>query len=232
MAIPFETLKREAVQLERQLEDKVARYQQLTQKISAAGNNFVGSSADHLSRAELGLQHSDLTAQQQDIQLLFNQLSDLINKRLSGLAITPSQRATAQRYQDILQDLRSDYEKSNQLLRRARERQELMAGAAVDANGSSSDAAMESLLRERNHIQNSLNTAASVVGQAESVRQDLHWQGRSLRSTGNLMMQIAGNIPGVNQLVESIRRRRSQDDRVVAAVIASCIVFTLWYLFG
>lgn len=208
----------------------------MTQKLSAASNNnFVTNSVDHLSRAEQGIQHhADLTEQQENIQYLFNQLSDLINKKLKGLAITPSQRATSQRYQDILQDLRSDYEKSNQLLRRARERQELLAGASTDTNnnGSSNDAAMDSLLRERNHIQNSMNTAASVVGQAESVRQDLHWQGRSLRSTGNVMSQIAGNIPGVNHLVDAIRRRRSQDDKVVAGVIASCIVFTLWYLFG
>lgn len=178
------------------------------------------------------MQDSDLTAQQQEIQHLFNQLSDLINKRLKAIIITPSQSATSQRYQDILQDLRADYEKSNQLLRRAKERQELLGGAAPESGGSPNDAAMESLLRERNHIQNSMNAAASVIGQAENVRQDLHWQGRSLRSTGSLMSQLAGNIPGINTIVEQIRRRRSQDDRVVAGVIASCIVFTLWYLFG
>lgn len=146
--------------------------------------------------------------------------------------MTPSQRATCQRYQDILQDLRADYEKSNQLLRRAQERQELLAGASPVSGGSVNDPAMESLLRERNHIQNSMNAAASVVGQAESIRQDLYGQGRSLRATSSLMSQIAGNIPGINTLVEQIRRRRLQDDKVVAGVIAFCIVFTLWYLFG
>jgi golgi SNAP receptor complex member 1 len=185
-----------------------------------------------MSRLEQGLQDSDLTTQQQDIQFLFNQLSELINKRLKAVIVTPSQRATSQRYQDILQDLRADYEKSNQILRRAKERQELMAGASTVSNGSPNDAAMESLLRERNHIQNSMNAAANVIGQAENVRQDLYWQGRTLRSTSSLMSQIAGNIPGVNTLVEQIRRRRSQDDRVVAGVIAFCIIFTLWYLFG
>jgi Snare region anchored in the vesicle membrane C-terminus len=279
MTTPFETLKREAVSLERQLEEKIGRYQQvrcnnlqndlinwshhrllrlsnikswvrvflyghsrfqciyccsfllfvlyesftrqfkLTQQLSS--NN---GSVDYMSRVEQGLQDSELTTQQQDIQFLFNQLSDLINKRLKAVIVTPSQRATSQRYQEILQDLRADYEKSNQILRRARERQELMAGAAPSSNGSPNDAAMDSLLRERNHIQNSMNAAANVIGQAENIRQDLHWQGRTLRSTGSLMSQIAGNIPGINILVEQIRRRRSQDDRIVAGVIACCII--------
>lgn len=91
---------------------------------------------------------------------------------------------------------------------------------------------MDSLLRERNHIQNSMSAASSVLGQAENIRQDLHWQGRSLRSTGSLMGQIASNIPGINHLVDQIRRRRLQDDKVVAGVIATCVVFTLWYMFG
>ena len=143
-----------------------------------------------------------------------------------------SQRATTQRCQDILQDLHSDYEKSNQLLRRTRERQELLAGASPESGGSPNDVAMESLLRERNHIQSSMNVAANVISQAENIRQDLHWQGRSLRSTGTVMSQIASNIPGLNHLVDQIRRRRLQDDKVVAGVIATCIVFTLWYMFG
>jgi golgi SNAP receptor complex member 1 len=189
------------------------------------------SGTDALSRAEQGLQQ-DLTAYQQDIQFLFTQLTDLIGKKLSPAAVTPSQRAVCQRYQDVIQDLKADYEKSVQILKRARERHELLGGAVSPNSGNGNDPAMDSLLRERNHISNSMNAAASVIGQAEAVRSDLHGQGRSLRNTGGVMAQIAGNIPGLNTIVEHIRRRRSQDDKIVAVVIASCIVFTLWYVLG
>jgi Golgi SNAP receptor complex protein 1 len=94
------------------------------------------------------------------------------------------------------------------------------------------DANMEHLLRERNHIGNSLNAANSVLGQADSIRADLHGQGRSLRGSQSLMNQLTTNIPGLNHLVDQIRRKRSRDDKIVAAVIASCVVFTLWYMFG
>jgi Golgi SNAP receptor complex protein 1 len=141
------------------------------------------------------------------------------------------------RYREILLDLRGDFDKSIQSVRRAKERKELFLGssssaAAAAGGGAAADPAMDHLLRERNHIQNSMNAAASVIGQADAVRQDLYGQGRSLRGTGALMSQLTANIPGLNQLVEHIRRRRSRDDKIVAGVIASCIVFTLWYVFG
>lgn len=165
--------------------------------------------------------------------MLFAQLSDLIAKKLSPAAVTPSQRAVCQRYQDVIQDLRADYEKTAQILKRARERHELLGGATSPVSGGTGqDAAMDSLLRERNHISNSMNAASAVIGQAEAVRSDLHWQGRSLRNTGSVMGQIASNIPGLNTVVESIRRRRLQDDKIVAVVIALCIVFTFWYVLG
>ena len=194
-----------------------------------------------LARAEQGLMMSNTannTASeehvlQQEIPRLFQQLHDLVQSQLQVAATTPSQRAVGNRYRDILQDLRSDYDKSLTVLQRAKERRELFSGSSAGSDdGNGPDSGMESLLRERNHIQNSMSAANAVLGQAESVRSDLQWQGRSLRSAGSTLAHMASNIPGVNQLVDQIRRRRSRDDNIVAGVIASCILFTLWYVFG
>jgi Golgi SNAP receptor complex protein 1 len=208
---------------------------QLTHKWSAAAHSTELSS---LSRAEQGMSNnsSDTTdimaSLQQEITRLFAQLHDLIHSKLVHAAITPSQRAVSNRYRDIYQDLRSDYDKNVTVLQRAKERHELLATASPENKDGGSDSGMDSLLRERNHIQNSMSAASSVLGQAESVRQDLRWQGRSLRSTGTVIGQMLTTIPGVNHLVEQIRRRRSRDDKILAGVISSCILFTLWYLFG
>lgn len=169
---------------------------------------------------------------QQEVPRLFSQMHDLIHTKLITAATTPSQRAVGNRYRDILQDLRSDYEKNLAVLKRAKERYELLASASSTASDDGADAGMDSLLRERNHINNSMNAASAVLGQAESIRSDLRWQGRSLRNAGSVIQSMITTIPGLNHLVEQIRRRRSRDDRIVAGVIASCIVFTLWYLLG
>jgi golgi SNAP receptor complex member 1 len=216
-------------------------WNQLTQKFSA--------SSDALSRAEQGNSyndndnnsthnHGDVMAQQQEIQSLFAQLTDLIAKKLTPTAVTPAQRAVTTRYHDVLSDLRADFDRATIHYQRARDRYELLGGGgganavAPPSSSNGDSAAMEVLLRERNHIHSSLNAVSSVLGQAEAVRSDLHGQGRSLRNTSGIMGQIAGNIPGLNTIVDAIRRRRSSDDKVVAAVIALCIFFTLWYVFG
>lgn len=171
---------------------------------------------------------------QPEVTRLVQRLQDLISSRLAASATTSSQQASVKRYREIVLDLRGDFDKSIVSVRRAKERRELLGSSSVTAASGAGgvDPAMEHLLRERNHIQNSMSAAASVIGQADAVRQDLYGQGRSLRGTGALMAQLTSNIPGLNTLVDQIRRRRSRDDKIVAGVIASCIVFTLWYVFG
>ena len=189
-----------------------------------------------LSKTEQGsspaVSWDEETSVQQEIQRLLNHLQDLISGRLTQAARNPSQHAVVGRYRDIMMDLRSDFEKSQQTVRRAAERRELLQGSSATSVDSGNDPATEHLLRERNHIQNSMNSINNVVGQAEAVGHDLRYQSRSLRNTQSLIGQITGNIPGLNTLVEQIRRKRSRDDVIVAGVIAVCVVFTLWYMFG
>jgi golgi SNAP receptor complex member 1 len=169
---------------------------------------------------------------QQEIQRLLSNLQDIISSRLPTFASGPSQQAVVTRYRDILLDLRADFEKSRQTVRRASERKELLGSTSGAGLSSGMDPAMEHLLRERNHINNSMNAAHNVIGQADAIRSDLRLQGRSLRSAGSMLGQLTTHIPGLNHLVDQIRRKRSRDDKIVAAVIASCITFTLWYVLG
>ena len=178
-----------------------------------------------MSLAESG---NDLNTYQAEVDLICRQLNDHLNNELRPAAITPSQRASTNRYFEIVNDLRNEFETAFRNVKRQLERHELLGGSGPS---SGNDTGMDSLLRERNHISNSLNIAGSVLGQAENIRSDLHYQGRSIRNTGGLMGQIAGNVPGLNNLIDNIRARRLQDDKVVAATIAGCIVFTLWYVF-
>ena len=135
------------------------------------------------------------------------------------------------RYREILFDLSGDFEKARQTHVRKQERAKLMEGARTDGSGEETDPGMEHLMRERNHIGNSMNAASSVIAQASEVRSDLRLQGLSLGRVQSTMGMIASNIPGLNTLVEKIRRKKSLDDKIVAGVIASCILFTLWYIF-
>jgi Golgi SNAP receptor complex protein 1 len=213
---------------------------------TSTNTSTAGTSTSSLNRAEqgTGLANAASIAKQQwdeeavlrqDMSLLINQLQKLVGQDMVSAATTPHATAIVNRYQTILSDLRADMDKTVARVRQAKERQELMGGmnnANSGSSGGNIDPAMEHLLRERNHIHNSQRAADSVLGQADNIRSDLRTQGRSLRSTGSLLGQITQNVPGLNHLVEHIRRRRSRDDYIVAGVIASCILITMWYVFG
>lgn len=200
------------------------------------GNN------NNINNNKLALLWDEQAVQQRDMNLLVGQLQTLVNVDMSRAATTPHGQAVTARYQTILADLRSDIDKTSARIRQAKERQELMSGTGTtNTNNASrgggggmgvSDPAMEHLLRERNHIGNSMLLADNVLGQADNIRSDLRNQGRSLRNTGSLLHIMTTNVPGLGHLVEQIRRRRSRDDYIVAGVISSCVLLTLWYIFG
>jgi Golgi SNAP receptor complex protein 1 len=201
---------------------------QLVQSIPDSSNDlFLAESGMHTTEDEATLRH--------DIQRTLTTLQDLITTQLQPASErVGSQNAMllVKRYREILFDLTGDFEKARQANVRKQERAKLLEGARSNSQGDGTDPAMDHLLRERNHIGNSLNAADAVINQASEVRSDLRNQGMSLGRVTTTMGKIAGNIPGLNTLVEGIRRKRSKDDKIVAGVIASCILFTLWYVIG
>ena len=177
----------------------------------------------------------DEAALRHDIQRTMTNLQDLVNTQLQPAAERSGKSLLVKRYREILFDLSGDFEKSRQAHTRKMERAKLMEGASANRRKSPleiDNMGMDHLMRERSHISNSQSAAAAVINQAVEIRNDLRSQGFSLGRAQGAMGQIANNIPGINTLVEQIRKKRSKDDMIVAGVIASCILFTLWYLFG
>jgi len=258
----FDSLRREATKLERVLEDKVSRYQQLAQRLATGGADgsdlhFSGSGRSSLlDAAETGTMPSTSTTSKNsssdeereertladDIHRALARMSDLIDSRMAPAAAQSGRSQHAllvKRYREIHFDCSADFQKTSASVSRRREAAELFRGASDrdgsadgDGDASNRDPEMEQLLRERNSLGGALRSAASVLGQASEVRSDLRNQGQSLRNVGGKVLNIASNVPGLNTLVEGIRRRRNKDDLVVSGVIAACILFTLWYLFA
>jgi len=261
----FDRLRREATKLERHLEERVGRYQQLAQSLTT-GNDTFGSpptsgSASSLYAAEAGLArhpnsatpdaanvarlNEEESALAADINRTISAMTDLIERKMMPCAERTGKSQhilLVKRYREILFDCSADFKKTSAAVARKREQMELFRGASSRAaSGGSSghgqgngedDEAMEHLLRERNAIGNSLQTADSVLGQAAEVHSELRSQGSALRGVRGTMMSIANNVPGLNRLIDNIRKKRNKDDMIVSGVIAACILFTLWYVLG
>jgi len=261
----FDVLRREATKLERSLEDKIARYHQLAQRLTSGGmdpknslldglhtsssnthqrlspststnpSNTTSSSNDTFSPEEEASLSSEITRS-------LNLLSDLINTRMAPAAeqTNKSQHALlVKRYREILFDSTADFQKTAQGLSRRREQLQLFRGASStpqgggdENNGDEEDPAMEHLMRERNSIQGAMDGAKSVIGQAAEIEGSLRNQGGALKGVSGTVLKMASQIPGLDGLVDQIRRKRNKDDFVVSGVIAACVLFTLWYLFG
>lgn len=229
----FDSLRREATKLERHLEDRVSRYQQLAQKL----NSHEKSLDSLLNSAETGsvIPTEEEATLRNDIQRTLSTLSDLIQEKLAPAADRSGKsqhQLLVKRYREILFDLTGDFQKTSALFNRKKEQLELFAGANTQGGAGEQDESMKHLMRERHHINNSLDASAAVINQASEIHSDLRTQGLSLRGVQGTILRITSNIPGLNRLVENIRRRRSRDDLVVSGVIAACILFTLWYVFG
>jgi Golgi SNAP receptor complex protein 1 len=251
---PFDALRREATKLERSLEDKIARYHELAQKITTGtDNDHHQTSLQHrttnlLEAAENGtLSVSNSPSQDEnleieetnlakDINRTLTLLSDLINTKMSPSA-SQSNNAhhslLVKRYREIVFDCTNDFKKTNRAIMKKREQNDLFRGAnTAGSGGKEEDPAMEALLRERNAIGNSLASATSVLNQASEIRSELRNQGNALKNVGNKVLVMASRVPGLNGLIENIRRKRGKDDVIVSCVIAVCILFTLWYVMG
>jgi|EP00979_Chaetoceros_neogracilis_P012579 Golgi SNAP receptor complex protein 1 len=236
----FDTLRREATKLERNLEDKISRYHLLAQKIqvdSPLTHRSVSQTSSSLEAAESGSVTNSVNEENllaNEINRTLGQMNDLINTKMAPAAersMKAQHSLLVKRYREILFDSTNDFKKASGAIHRKRESMELFSGAG--SNGMQvEDPAMEQLLRERNAIGNSIKSATSVLNQASDIRNELRNQGMALKGVGTKVLNMAGKIPGLNGLIDNIRRRRGRDDMVVSGTIAVCVLFTLWYVLG
>ena len=208
--------------------------QQSSLMIDSGGSSSSYTTNSQTNKSNLDEEEATLS---KDIHRTMSTMTELINTKMAPAAERTGRSQhllLVKRYREILFDCGADFNKTSAAVARRREAKELFRGATAGNGGGGGGAnpEMEQLLRERNAIDNSMKSANSVLNQAASVRTELRSQGASLRGVGGTMAAIAGNIPGLNGLIDKIRKKRQQDDRVVSGVVAACILFTLWYLFG
>ena len=174
----FDTLRREATKLERNLEDKISRYHLLAQKIqvdSPLTHRSSSNTSSSLEAAEAGSNSNSANEENllaNEINRTLGQMNDLINTKMAPAAERSNKAQHSllvKRYREILFDSTNDFKKASGAIHRKRESMELFSGAG--SNGMQvEDPAMEQLLRERNAIGNSLKSASSVLNQAGDIR--------------------------------------------------------------
>lgn len=224
----WEDVRKEARKLEGELDVKLAAYAKLCSgfEVNYRHKNSDASSlgADQLAQSKAA-----------ELEDLLQRLSDL-NDEMGGLTggIHDSRSHTLARHRDILQEFTQEFRRLNSTLGAARDRVQLMSGGSDSPHIGLTMAASGTgaLLRERQTIQTSTNAIDDVISQAQQVSTNLVDQRKMFDTVLDKLVQLGSRFPVINSLLNAIRRKKSKDTLVLSAVIASCILFTIIYLWS
>jgi len=225
MAEDWETLRRQAKQIEGVLEEKVSAYSRLAQRMHS---DMLYDEENPLME---GQEEQSLAI---DIENLLASLAEC-NERMSACVATGTRTANAallQRYREIYFDYKRDFDETGCAIQRKREQVELFRGATAARVGADADSGMSHLYREQDALDSSLRSAGSVIGQAGQVRSALWSQRKSLAASGGALGQLSNRFPSIGRVIVAIQQRRYRDNMVVGFVIAVCICFAIWWLIG
>jgi len=91
---------------------------------------------------------------------------------------------------------------------------------------------MDSLQREMEHTRNSERLIDEQINIALDTRDSLTNQREVLKAVQTKLNDLVNKFPLINNLVSKINFRKRRDTIILGVVIALCLVFMLWYVFG
>lgn len=135
-----------------------------------------------------------------------------------------------QRHRDVYQDYVREFRRTKTNVQTALDQANLLTGVRNDIDAYKSSAA-DSLLAERGRIDTSHRMIDETLEQAYETRSEFARQRTSLGSIQTRMAGVLNTIPGINNILSMIHKRRRRDSFIIGGLIGVCIFFLLTYLF-
>ena len=99
----------------------------------------------------------------------------------------------------------------------------------LGGSGLSQSQIHQQLLRERSGLQSATNAADEVISQAQSQALALGQQRSLLIDIDSKVGSVGQKFPVMNSIMTSIRRKKSREQLILSAVVASCLLFIIIY---
>lgn len=220
----WEELRKEARKIEGDLDVKLSSYAKLGARFTQGdtGSPTLGSSRSWKSM-------------EMEIQSLLEKLLD-INDSMSRCAASaaPATSVTQKlaRHRDILHEYTQEFRRIKGNMNTMREHAELLSSVRDDISEYKASGSMSpkvQLLRERAAIHGSISHIDEVISQAQATRSVLGSQRALFGDVGGKVKLLSEKFPVIRGLLGSIRRKRSRDTLILAAVIAACTLFLIIY---
>lgn len=215
----WDALRKQARKLEAQLDEQMHSYRKL---VSSKGSTKVDTTENDL---ESGIDWLLKQLQQVNIQM-----QDWVSSGGSEMV-----SHTLTRHQEILQDLTQEFYRLRSSLKAKQEHASLLEDFREfdrtrldleDGVGSPEQA----LLKEHASINRSTGQMDSVISQAQATLGALVFQRSTFGGINSKLSNVSSRLPSVNQILSSIKRKKSMDTIILALVASVCtfLIFIYW----
>ncbi|OAY65888.1 Golgi SNAP receptor complex member 1-1 isoform X2 [Ananas comosus] len=214
-ASSWDALRKQARKLEAQIDDQMNSYRRLVATKPDGSENDLESGIERLLK---------------QLQQVNTQMQTWVS---SGGSEVLSHTLT--RHKEILQDLTQEFYRLRGSLRAKQEHASLLLDfrdfdrAKLDVEeGAGSDG--QALLREQAVISRSSGQMDSLISHAQSTLGTLVLQRSTFGGISTKITNVSSRLPGVNQILSSIRRKKSMDTIILSLVASVCtfLIFIYW----
>ncbi|XP_036392871.1 Golgi SNAP receptor complex member 1 [Megalops cyprinoides] len=238
----WEDLRRQARQLENELDLKLVSFSKLCTSYSSSHDRHHGDSSDTTPLLNNSTQGRLFETMAVEIEQLLAKLTG-VNDKLAEYISTPgvaSQNAalmhTLQRHRDILQDYTHEFHKTKGNFLAIREREDLLGSVRKDIESYKSSSGVnnrrtEVLLKEHEHLRNSDRLIDDTISIAMATKENMTSQRGMLKSIQSRVNTLTNRFPAINNLIQRINLRKRRDSLILGGVIGVCTILLLLYAF-
>ncbi|KAG2579047.1 Golgi SNAP receptor complex member 1-1-like isoform X2 [Panicum virgatum] len=213
-ASSWDALRKQARKLEAQLDDQLNAYRKLASMKSDDSENHG---------------ESDIERSLKQLQQVNSQMQAWVSSGGSELL-----SHTLTRHMEILQDLSQEFFRLRSSLRAKQQHASLLDFRDFDRAsfdvGEAADSSDLSLLKEQATITRSTGQIDNVLSQAHTALGALMSQRSTFGGITSKISNVGNRLPMINQILSSIRRKKSMDTIVLSLVASVCafLIFIYW----
>uniref|UniRef100_A0A672ZAQ6 Golgi SNAP receptor complex member 1 n=1 Tax=Sphaeramia orbicularis TaxID=375764 RepID=A0A672ZAQ6_9TELE len=228
----WEDLRKQARQLENELDLKLVSFSKLCTSYSSSRDGRRGDTSDTTPLLNNSTQDRMFDTMSVEIEQLLAKLT-LVNDKMAEYTNTPGTASlnaalmhTLQRHRDILQDYTHEFHKTKGNFLAIREREDLLGSVRKDIETYKSGSGVnnrrtELFLKEHEHLRNI----------AMATKENMTSQRGMLKSIQSRVNTLANRFPTINNLIQRINLRKRRDSLILGTVIGVCTILLLLYAF-
>ncbi|XP_029500891.1 Golgi SNAP receptor complex member 1 isoform X1 [Oncorhynchus nerka] len=239
----WEDLRKQARQLENELDLKLVSFSKLCTSYSSSRDGRRGdSNSDTTPLLNNSTQDRMFETMSVEIEQLLAKLTG-VNDKMAEYTSTPGVTSlnaalmhTLQRHRDILQDYTHESHKTKANFLAIREREDLLGSVRKDIETYKSGSGVnnrrtELFLKEHEHLRNSDRLVDDTISIAMATKENMTSQRGLLKSIHSRVNTLANRFPAINNLIQRINLRKRRDSLILGAVIGVCTILLLLYAF-